>query len=125
VRPRRLAFGAAIDIAGQGQEIGAAIPVQPEAGLRPRPAVMGRYAGGGIERALVEILEIDAIVDLVGERAAILQGDAAVLIARLQDRDAPGGVGSLASDDVDYAIDGVGAPQGAAGPTDHFDALHI
>jgi hypothetical protein len=70
--------------------------------------------------SLAHGLGIDAVMPAAAERAAVL-GDR----VDAHPHKSAFALGGIARDDIDDAVDGVGAPQGAAWAAHHLDALDI
>src|SRR6185312_5840778 len=93
--------------------------------LRITPAVVRVVAGTIFKRILVEIPQVDPVMRVRSEGTAVLQGHATLLIACMNVQQPALGIGSLAGNDVDHTIDGVGPPQRTTRTADNLDALYV
>src|SRR5580704_18931951 len=88
------------------------------------PAISRILTRHGIAGAPVEILRIGAVVSLVANLSAIANRILGQLfVSSLYFNERRLGRFCGLSDNVDNAVDGVCAPQGGAGPADHFDPV--
>src|SRR6185437_8051147 len=111
------------DVAFGGDEIVPGAPIEAEAALRPRPGIFGTAAAEVPGRAEMVAVDIGAVGELVADAAAILRRAAPLAIARAGLEEGPLGLGRVPRDDVDDAVDRVGAVERAARPADHLDAI--
>ena len=114
-----------VDVALHADVVARRRPVEPEAALRLRPAVVRAAAVRLLVRAVVEPLAVHAIAQVGRERAAVLQAGAALEVAGAERQHAALGLARGPGDDVDHAVDRVGAPQRRARPADHLDAVDV
>ncbi len=121
--PRRL-----IEIALEGQRIGFRVvgkPVHAEPAAALPPLVVGD-AIGEISGSDIKILAVDAPEEVVAGVAAVAAGaDPFVLVAAARAHQSTLRVLGALADDVDHAVDGIGAPEGSARAADDLDPLHV
>src|SRR5690606_13452377 len=100
--------------------------VHAETALDEVPCVVGIVAAGEVGVVVAEAQAVYAVVQIVADAAAVTDGgvilpEVAVGLAEVQALRAAG----AARDDVDDAVNGVGAPQRPAGAADDLDALDV
>src|SRR5579862_5060793 len=75
---------------------------------------------------VIETLAVDSIIAAVALLGAVADGGGGVFLgAEFQIGQTALGIGGGFRDDIDDAIDRVGAPDAAAGAADDFDALDV
>ncbi len=124
----RLARGAqraGMQVAAHAQVLACAIPIEAEARLAPASAAALRIRDVAGRRSGFVALAVYAHVGAVGQALAVAQHGAGVTLAGMRLCQPALGIGGAARDDVDDAVDGIGAPDGAAGAADHLDALDV
>ena len=104
----------------------APLPIQPEAAPHPLPGIFARTSGRVDKGIAVEVLGEEAVIQTVGQAPPMThRGKTSLLVAETSVDQRILGVRRVAGDDVDDAVDRVGAPQRGARPADHLDLLHI
>lgn len=112
-------------VALQGEAVLCAFPVGAEADLNPVPAVLGAVAVRFAQVGAAVTGGIDPKGRAVAEPTPVAQADILVAIAASDaGQDAQRVLGAAAGD-VDHPVHGIGAPQRAAGSTDHLDAVDV
>src|SRR5690606_15015431 len=113
------------DVPVQGELLPLAAPVGAEADLLRGPAVGKRRAIGSVAMVPLACLTPDTPMQVAVRGRTVPETGAALVVARLRHHEAAPGLGGMPRDDVDNAVDRIGAPKRGAWPADHFDALDI
>ncbi len=101
-------------------------PVQPEPALADTPVVAGVAAIGRNQAVAFPESPINAVLRVIAQLAAVANsGDGPFLVAGGQRHQSALSIPGVLGDDVDDAVDGVGAPQAAAGTPDYLDAFDV
>ena len=100
-------------------------PVEAQAALRLVPVVAGARAGGSLGVVGPGFLGVDPVGQVGAHPPAVLNERVGLLIAAADLDEAALGVAGFAGDDVDDAVDRIGAPERGARAADHLDALDV
>src|SRR5438552_1858606 len=127
VAARVLSDAAIVQIALQGDAARARrLPIHPEATLPQVPVVGGVLSAGQRGRVTIEPSAVDARANMRAQRCSVAHGAEAVLLGATATREQESlRVLGVLRDDVDHAVDRVGAPQGGPGTTDDLDPVDV
>ncbi len=118
-------FGlATVSVAVHADGVGAVLPVGPEAKLGLAPGVTDTLAVAVLAVCALQQLAVDAPAGFPAA-SALSEGGIPAIGGAAQYRQAALGRRGRARGDVDDAVDGVHAPQGAARAADDLDALDV
>ncbi|KAF1858528.1 hypothetical protein Lal_00015045 [Lupinus albus] len=121
---RRLALAPAPRVGIDAEPLGAPLPVAAPAHLPLRPVVVDGTAGTELAVPQSEHLAVGTPMAAVHRPATAERGLRAVVV-RAQHEQVALRRARVARRHVDDAVDGIHAPQGAAGAADHFDPLDV
>src|SRR5581483_10135251 len=124
---KRYGHVTAISVTLQGEGVGGGrIRIDPKAALAHDPGIGGGRVVGINFVAAVEILAVNAVVNIGGEHAAVANAaEVAEFIAAAGFGVKPLRVPRAFADDADDAVDGVGAPERAARTADDLDPVDV
>src|SRR6266568_3791303 len=127
VAARVLSDAAIVQIALQGDAARARrLPIHPEPTLPQVPVVGGVLAAGERRRVTIEPSAVDARANMRAQRCSVAYGAEAVLLGATATREQESlRVLGVLRNDIDDAVDGVGAPQRGPGSADDLDPVDV